>query len=135
MPGILTRFAFETYERELERYGGEAGMQHAEELFFRDSRTVTELLQLEAGRLPGLDRITVGCLSVETYSTASASTRRPDSNSTARVSSPGTTSPRIPLPQAATPLAPRRPEDAPVLPSGAELRTNCGACWRTIEPP
>ncbi len=36
-------FAFDTYERELERYGGEEGTRAAEAIFGRDSELVGEL--------------------------------------------------------------------------------------------
>ncbi|MFG2978257.1 lantibiotic dehydratase [Streptomyces sp. NPDC048331] len=43
--GICTRFSFETYEREVERYGGEAGMRAAEAIFTAESPLVGEMLQ------------------------------------------------------------------------------------------
>jgi thiopeptide-type bacteriocin biosynthesis protein len=42
--GVVTRFSFETYEREVERYGGAAGVRVAESVFAADSAVVTELL-------------------------------------------------------------------------------------------
>jgi thiopeptide-type bacteriocin biosynthesis protein len=46
----VLRFSLETYERELERYGGSAGIEVAERIFHVDSETVLELLQqLEPG--------------------------------------------------------------------------------------
>jgi len=46
--GTLRRYAFDTYEPELERYGGEAALEHAETLFAHDSRRVLELLRAGA---------------------------------------------------------------------------------------
>ncbi|MEW6284274.1 MAG: thiopeptide-type bacteriocin biosynthesis protein, partial [Candidatus Eremiobacterota bacterium] len=42
--GLCTRVAVDTYEREIERYGGDRGLPAAEELFLADSRTVLGLL-------------------------------------------------------------------------------------------
>jgi thiopeptide-type bacteriocin biosynthesis protein len=44
--GACTRFAFDTYERELERFGGAAGMEIAESLFHADSRLAAELVSV-----------------------------------------------------------------------------------------
>jgi thiopeptide-type bacteriocin biosynthesis protein len=44
--GACTRIAFDTYERELERFGGAAGMAVAESLFHADSRLAAELVSL-----------------------------------------------------------------------------------------
>ena len=42
--GACTRIAFDTYDREIERFGGAAGMAVAETLFHADSRLAAELL-------------------------------------------------------------------------------------------
>lgn len=44
--GLRTKFTVETYEREVERYGGEAGMPLAETIFAADSAAVASLLAL-----------------------------------------------------------------------------------------
>jgi lantibiotic biosynthesis protein len=44
--GFCHRLSLDTYERELERYGGEAGIDIAEEIFCADSDATTELLAL-----------------------------------------------------------------------------------------
>jgi thiopeptide-type bacteriocin biosynthesis protein len=63
--GRCTRFVLDTYERELERYGGPAGMALAEALFCADSRAVVELLAARAdGTLP-LDPITLAVLTID----------------------------------------------------------------------
>ncbi|MCC0094872.1 lantibiotic dehydratase [Streptomyces flavotricini] len=50
--GLCGRFSFETYEREVERYGGEAGTAAAEALFTADSPGVAEMLRARTeGRL------------------------------------------------------------------------------------
>src|SRR5437879_4076445 len=38
--GFSLRFAFDTYDREIERYGGELGMEVAEKIFAVDSASV-----------------------------------------------------------------------------------------------
>ncbi|HEV2895951.1 MAG TPA: lantibiotic dehydratase, partial [Actinomycetota bacterium] len=62
--GGRDRFAVDTYEREVERYGGPEGMAAAEDLFAADSRCVAALL----GRLRdglGLDRVGLAVLSTD----------------------------------------------------------------------
>jgi thiopeptide-type bacteriocin biosynthesis protein len=54
--GACDRFLVDTYERELERYGGPEAMAAAEELFAADSRCVAGLLGCLRGGL-GLDRV------------------------------------------------------------------------------
>ncbi|MFD7079067.1 lantibiotic dehydratase [Streptomyces sp. NPDC059918] len=50
--GLCTKFSFDTYEREVERYGGEAGVEAAEALFAADSPSVADMLRVHAeGRL------------------------------------------------------------------------------------
>jgi hypothetical protein len=51
--GLCHRFAFDTYDREVERYGGEEGMRAAEALFYADSSAVCSMLRLaHEGDLP-----------------------------------------------------------------------------------
>jgi lantibiotic biosynthesis protein len=60
-----SRLIVDTYEREVERYGGVAGIAAAEALFAVDSLFVVELLQrAETKRVP-LDRTTLAVLSVD----------------------------------------------------------------------
>ena len=50
--GVARKLVLDTYERELERYGGDAGIELVEELFWRDSQAVlgiVELLEGDAG--------------------------------------------------------------------------------------
>lgn len=44
--GIVARLQFDTYEREVERYGGAGAIDLAEEIFGRDSESVVRLLSL-----------------------------------------------------------------------------------------
>lgn len=63
--GQCLRFCFDTYDRELERYGGAAGTAAAEALFAADSRAVADLLYLDQRRLLGMDRTTLAVLSID----------------------------------------------------------------------
>ncbi|MEV5763632.1 lantibiotic dehydratase [Micromonospora sp. NPDC052213] len=63
--GLCGKFSFETYEREIERYGGEAGMAAAERLFMADSPGVAEMLQARVeGRL-GTDLLELAVASID----------------------------------------------------------------------
>ena len=62
--GACDRFAVDTYERELERYGGPEGMAAAEDLFAADSRCVAGLLDGLRGGL-GLDRVGLAVLTTD----------------------------------------------------------------------
>jgi thiopeptide-type bacteriocin biosynthesis protein len=63
--GLCPRFCFDTYDRELERYGGVSGTAAAEALFAADSRAVAELLYLDQQRYLGMDRTTLAVLSID----------------------------------------------------------------------
>jgi thiopeptide-type bacteriocin biosynthesis protein len=63
--GSCGRFAVDTYEREIERYGGLDGVRAAEDLFAADSTAVAELLRLARDGLPTIDRTSLGVLSVD----------------------------------------------------------------------
>ncbi len=63
--GLCQRFTFDTYERELERYGGPAGTAAGESLFAADSRAVTQLLPLAVRRMPTIDRTALAVLSID----------------------------------------------------------------------
>ncbi|MGB8698555.1 MAG: lantibiotic dehydratase, partial [Thermosynechococcaceae cyanobacterium] len=64
--GLCSKFSFDTYEREIERYGGIPGMQVAERLFATDSKTVARLLNIvRQGSLP-FDLTGLAVLSVDT---------------------------------------------------------------------
>jgi thiopeptide-type bacteriocin biosynthesis protein len=58
-------FAIDTYEREIERYGGQSGMEVAEAIFASDSRAVVALLDLLQGQQSDLDHLTLAILSVD----------------------------------------------------------------------
>jgi class I lanthipeptide synthase len=63
--GTCPRVAFDTYEREVERYGGLDGIESAEALFAADSTAVAQLLRLGRDELPTIDRTSLGVLSVD----------------------------------------------------------------------
>jgi thiopeptide-type bacteriocin biosynthesis protein len=63
--GLCLRFCFDTYDREVERYGGEAGTAAAEALFAADSRAVAQLLYLNQQRSLQMDRTTLAILSID----------------------------------------------------------------------
>jgi len=62
---VCTQFSFETYMREIERYGGTTGLNLAERLFCADSDAVAETLLLEKkGRL-NMSRTVLAAISVD----------------------------------------------------------------------
>ncbi len=63
--GRCERIAFDTYEREIERYGGAAAMAAVEEIFAIDSATAIELVDRSRRARIGLDAVTLGVLSVD----------------------------------------------------------------------
>jgi thiopeptide-type bacteriocin biosynthesis protein len=66
---LIHRFSLDTYEREIERYGGSAGVRLAEECFRIDSEAVVRYLHhSEAGQGP-LDLIDLGVLSLDSFLT------------------------------------------------------------------
>jgi thiopeptide-type bacteriocin biosynthesis protein len=63
--GLVTRLCFDTYERELERFGGPAGTEAAESIFCADSRAVLEFLQLSRDRALRMDLTALAVLSID----------------------------------------------------------------------
>ena len=63
--GSCSALSFDTYERELERYGGAAAMAVAEAIFALDSYTVLDLLHLVRTGQTSVDRTTLAVMSVE----------------------------------------------------------------------
>nr|SBO96043.1 Lanthionine biosynthesis protein LanB [Nonomuraea gerenzanensis] len=63
--GTCRTFAFDTYEREIERYGGVDAMPAAEGVFLADSPAAAGLLTLSRSRGFPYDPITVAALSVD----------------------------------------------------------------------
>jgi thiopeptide-type bacteriocin biosynthesis protein len=61
----LTRVSFDTYEREVERFGGAAATAVAEAIFGADSRAVIEILRLSRGSLLQTDMASLAVLSIE----------------------------------------------------------------------
>lgn len=62
---LCSKFAFDSYDREFERYGGPGGMALAEEVFCADSRTVAELLLLIRSTAFPLARTVLATMSVD----------------------------------------------------------------------
>ena len=60
------RFVLDTYEREIERFGGDAATSAAETLFAADSEAVIDLLALLHTHAIDLPRIPLGVLTVDT---------------------------------------------------------------------
>ncbi|WAS96587.1 thiopeptide-type bacteriocin biosynthesis protein [Nannocystis punicea] len=63
--GLCARLSFDTYDREVERYGGPAGVSLAEDIFAADSRTVVGLLALERARQLPVDLEKLALLTVD----------------------------------------------------------------------
>jgi lantibiotic biosynthesis protein len=63
--GARTRFGVEVYERELERYGGEAGMAVAEALFAADSETVVSMLAAQAAAASAADVLDLAAVTID----------------------------------------------------------------------
>jgi thiopeptide-type bacteriocin biosynthesis protein len=61
----LTRVCFDTYEREVERFGGAAATAVAEAIFGADSRAVIEILRLSRGSLLQTDMTSLAVLSID----------------------------------------------------------------------
>jgi thiopeptide-type bacteriocin biosynthesis protein len=63
--GYVQRFCLDTYDQEVERYGGPAGMELAERLFAADSTAVVDLLQLVDSRKLDIERAQLGVYTVD----------------------------------------------------------------------
>jgi thiopeptide-type bacteriocin biosynthesis protein len=64
--GLCRQFCFDTYDRELERYGGQSASEVAETIFHADSRLIADVLHLtQEGRLR-LDRTILAVLGIDT---------------------------------------------------------------------
>ena len=63
--GVRTRFAFDTYEREVERYGGDEGMRVAEAVFTADSPVVAEMLRFNLEEAFPYDLTTLSAVSMD----------------------------------------------------------------------
>jgi lantibiotic biosynthesis protein len=64
--GLCRRFVLDTYEREIERFGGPSGTALAETVFAADSQVVINLLHLVQSKSTTLDRTTLAVLTVDT---------------------------------------------------------------------
>lgn len=63
--GGCSRLSLDTYEREVERYGGEEALAASEELFMADSIAVTELLRRSREGELAMDRVSLAVLTVD----------------------------------------------------------------------
>jgi lantibiotic biosynthesis protein len=63
--GLSLRYVFDTYEREVERYGGTEGAAVAESLFAVDSRYAAELVRCAMAKQWTQDRTTLVALSID----------------------------------------------------------------------
>jgi len=63
--GLCLRFAFDTYDQEIERFGGVAGMAAAEALFSADSRACARLLHELKRKLWPHDELTLLALGID----------------------------------------------------------------------
>jgi thiopeptide-type bacteriocin biosynthesis protein len=63
--GFSERFCIDTYQREVERYGGLAGARAAEALFGADSRAVLKMLSLAREGLPTIDMTSLAVVSID----------------------------------------------------------------------
>ena len=63
--GLIARLCFDTYEREVERFAGPAGIAAAEALFHADSKAVIEILRLSRGGLLVLDMSSLAIISID----------------------------------------------------------------------
>ena len=63
--GLCSRLCLDTYEREVERYGGTKGMSLAESIFGADSRFVVEALRLTRNGVLAIDMTTLAVLSID----------------------------------------------------------------------
>jgi class I lanthipeptide synthase len=63
--GLCSRLCLDTYEREVERYGGAEGMGLAESIFGADSRFVVEALRLSRNDLLTIDMTELAVLSTD----------------------------------------------------------------------
>jgi thiopeptide-type bacteriocin biosynthesis protein len=64
--GLCHRFAFDTYERETERFGGRDAIAIAEDLFAADCRAVADLLHALQTQQVEFDRIALAVLTTDT---------------------------------------------------------------------
>jgi thiopeptide-type bacteriocin biosynthesis protein len=62
--GMCQRFAFDTYDREIERYGGSAGMSAVEAIFTADSPAAVDLLAV-LRKTAELDRLVLAVASID----------------------------------------------------------------------
>jgi lantibiotic biosynthesis protein len=67
--GLCSRLCLDTYEREVERYGGPAAMTIAESIFGADSRFTVDVLRLVRAGLLSIDMTSLAVLSIDSLLT------------------------------------------------------------------
>lgn len=65
--GLCRRLIIDTYEREVERYGGSAGLAEAEKLFSADSLAVSRILKLSKSGVLKMDPVTLAAFSIDNF--------------------------------------------------------------------
>jgi thiopeptide-type bacteriocin biosynthesis protein len=63
--GVCSKYSFDTYEREVERYGGQQGISLAERIFMADSCYVAEVLHAVAEKRLSRDPLTLAIVSTD----------------------------------------------------------------------
>jgi lantibiotic biosynthesis protein len=63
--GVCQRFCLDTYEREIDRFGGRKGMSAAEQMFTADSAAVVDLVHLRQSRRLTLEPLPTAVLTVD----------------------------------------------------------------------
>jgi thiopeptide-type bacteriocin biosynthesis protein len=63
--GHCSKFVFDTYEPEVERFGGPLGLRVAEEIFYADSRSVADLIRCASKKLWPQDQTSLLAISVD----------------------------------------------------------------------
>jgi thiopeptide-type bacteriocin biosynthesis protein len=63
--GLVHKLVFDSYDREIERYGGLEGIEIAEQIFAADSLAVADLLALRLHRLTNLSPMDLTVLSID----------------------------------------------------------------------
>ncbi len=63
--GLVRKMTIDTYDREVERYGGPIGIDLAEQLFAVDSTLITNILMLRAQRMLSIDSTDLALLTID----------------------------------------------------------------------
>lgn len=68
--GVAREFSIETYRPEIERYGGPAGLAHAEQIFYADSLGVSSVLSASAREVMSQDLIVTTAFTLDGFLSA-----------------------------------------------------------------